>query len=66
VLAAAGREPAHLLDDLDAELAPDTLAALWKVFAGASQLIATSNRPAVWEGLETDTTTRLRAGQLEV
>jgi DNA replication and repair protein RecF len=66
VLAGAGREPAHLLDDLDAELAPDTLAALWKVFAGASQLVATSNRPAVWEGLETDTTTRLRAGELEV
>jgi DNA replication and repair protein RecF len=65
VLAAAGREPAHLLDDLDAELAPDTLAALWKIFAGATQLIATSNRPAVWEGLAVNVTTRLRSGRME-
>ena len=54
VLAAAGRVPLHLLDDLDAELAPDTLARLWTVFAGAPQLLATSNRPAVWEELAVD------------
>lgn len=65
VLTAAGREPAHLLDDLDAELAPDALAALWRVFAGARQLVATSNRPAVWQDLETDRVTRLTAGALE-
>lgn len=65
VLGTAGREPTHLLDDLDAELAPDTLAALWKTFEGASQLVATSNRPAVWEGLEVDRVARLRAGELQ-
>lgn len=65
VLRAAGREPTHLLDDLDAELAPDTLAALWKTFEGASQLVATSNRPAVWEGLEVDRVVRLRSGELQ-
>lgn len=65
VLRAAGREPTHLLDDLDAELAPDTLAALWKTFEGASQLVATSNRPAVWKGLEVDRVARLQAGELQ-
>ncbi len=56
VAAAAGRAPVHLLDDADAELAPATLAAIWRVFAGPAaagvQLLATSNRPAVWRGLE--------------
>lgn len=65
VLGAAGREPTHLLDDLDAELAPDTLARLWRVFAGASQLLATSNRPAVWEGLEVEHRWRVAGGRVE-
>lgn len=65
VLRAAGREPAHLLDDLDAELAPDTLAALWKTFGSAIQLVATSNRPAVWKELAVDRVTRLRGGELQ-
>lgn len=64
VLEAADRTPAYLLDDLDAELAPDTLAAVWRLFPGTRQLIATSNRPAVWEGLEIEHRTGLAAGEL--
>lgn len=64
VLHGAGREPLYLLDDLDAELAPDTLAALWRVFDGARQLLATSNRPAVWKDLSVDHRSRLAAGGL--
>ena len=56
VMAAAGRPPLCLLDDADAELAPPTLAAVWRVFTGAergfAQLLATTNRPAAWQGLE--------------
>lgn len=51
VVAAAGREPVYLLDDLDAELAPGTLERVWGAFSGVSQLVASSNRPGVWEGL---------------
>jgi DNA replication and repair protein RecF len=65
VLRAAGREPLYLLDDLDAELAPDTLAALWTVFGDARQLLATSNRPAVWQALPLDHGSHLRGGVLK-
>jgi DNA replication and repair protein RecF len=55
VLAAAGRPPLCLLDDADAELAAPTLGALWRVLTGAErgfgQLLATTNRPAAWQGL---------------
>lgn len=64
VLARAGREPVYLLDDLDAELAPDTLAALWRAFRGVRQLVATSNRPGVWEPLETDHRWRVEDGHI--
>lgn len=64
VLEAAERVPAYLLDDLDAELAPDTLAAVWRLFSGTGQLVATSNRPAVWEGIEIEHRSRLVAGEL--
>lgn len=63
-LAAARREPTYLLDDLDAELAPGTLSRLWTVFAGARQLLATSNRPAVWAGVEVDRRCELTGGVL--
>jgi DNA replication and repair protein RecF len=65
VLAAAGRPALHLLDDLDAELAPDTLARLWRVFAAAPQLLATSNRPAVWRELELEHRWQVRGGEVE-
>lgn len=64
VLEAADRAPAYLLDDLDAELAPETLAAIWRLFPGTQQLVATSNRPGVWDGLEAEHRSRLVAGEL--
>lgn len=65
VLRAAGREPVHLLDDLDAELAPDTLTGLWRLFDDCRQLVATSNRPAVWRDLPIDHSTQVARGRLE-
>ena len=63
-LAASGRDPVYLLDDLDAELAPGTLGRVWQVFHGSPQLLATSNRPAVWEGLEVDRRSLLVRGEV--
>ncbi len=51
---ASGRDPLYLLDDADAELDRDRLAALWKVFTPVTQLLATSSRPEVWDGLSSD------------
>lgn len=52
VLEAAGKAPLYLLDDVDAELSEDTLGAVWEVFAGARQLVASSNRRGPWAHLE--------------
>lgn len=60
----AGKTPVYLLDDLDAELAPETLAAVWRVFKGGAQVLASSNRPAVWEALAVDRCWNLREGVL--
>lgn len=65
VLTDAGAAPVLLIDDADAELAPDTLAALWGVFAPARQLIATSNRPSVWAKIGFARRSRVIAGRLE-
>lgn len=51
-LEAVGTRPVYLLDDADAELSPQTHAAVWSVFKGVEQVIATSNRPQVWLTLE--------------
>jgi DNA replication and repair protein RecF len=48
----SGAEPTFLLDDADAELDPRRLEALWRGLGGAGQLLATSNRPAVWDAVE--------------
>ena len=64
VLTLAGREPVYLLDDLDAELAAETLARLWRVFSLARQLVASSNRPAVWQGLDAEWRWTVAAGEL--
>ncbi|MDP9119804.1 MAG: DNA replication and repair protein RecF [Acidobacteriota bacterium] len=48
VIERAGRSPVYLLDDADAELAPPTLSAVWRVFDRSPQLFASSNRPQVW------------------
>ncbi|MGD2113709.1 MAG: DNA replication and repair protein RecF [Acidobacteriota bacterium] len=61
----SGKTPIYLLDDLDAELAPETLAAVWIVFGAAEQVVASSNRPAVWEGLAVDSRWNLRKGRIE-
>ena len=63
-LTAVGREPVHLLDDADAELSAATLAAVWKVFAPATQLFATSSRPQVWLTLETRRVWQVEKGRI--
>ncbi len=52
VMEEAGRPPLYMLDDMDAELAPPTVTAVWGIFRGAAQLFATSNRPQVWLTLD--------------
>lgn len=64
VVEGARRTPIYLLDDLDAELDPETLAALWPLFSRACQVLASSNRPTVWEGLQADSCWSLRTGEL--
>ncbi len=64
VIEDAGNRPVYLLDDLDAELAAESLGAVWRSLSGARQLVASSNRPAVWEGLETARRWSLEAGRL--
>ena len=51
LLAADGRNPLYLLDDVDSELDRQRLEALWRVFGESRQLLATSNRPEIWRGL---------------
>ena len=51
LLAAAGRAPLVLLDDLDAELDRDRLALAVRLFAASPQTVATSSRPEAFEGL---------------
>jgi DNA replication and repair protein RecF len=62
---AAGREPVYLLDDADTELDVHRMKALWRLFGGATQLIATSNRPQIWHDLGIDRRWRLTKGVLE-
>jgi DNA replication and repair protein RecF len=64
VMEEAGRAPLYLLDDMDAELAPATVAAVWGVFQGAAQLAATSNRPQVWLTLDVGTVWEMERGNL--
>jgi DNA replication and repair protein RecF len=64
VLETAGRRPLYLLDDVDAELAPDTLRRVWSCFGGVRQMIATSNRPEVWDGRDVDRVWTVTDGRL--
>lgn len=66
VLDTAGRSPVYLLDDVDAELAPGTLAAVWKIFQPARQLFATSNRPQVWLTLDVGRVWEVESGILRL
>ena len=65
VLEQADRRPVYLLDDLDAELAAGNLARVWGVFPATGQVLATSNRPGVWEELDTDFRWSLAGGRLQ-
>jgi len=64
VVAQAGRSPVYLLDDADAEFASPTLAAVWNVFAGADQLVASSNRPQVWLTLPVVSLWQMEGGRI--
>lgn len=64
LLEAAGKTPLYLLDDLDTELDGTRLKALWRVFGAAQQVVATSNRPKIWSGIEGLTTWDCQAGGL--
>jgi DNA replication and repair protein RecF len=66
VIESAGRQPLYLIDDADAELAVPTLQAVWKVFSGARQLLATSARPQVWLGLDVGRIWEMERGRLIV
>ena len=66
VMKEAGRPPLYLLDDMDAELAPPTVTAVWNIFRGASQLFATSNRPQVWLTLDVGTVWEMERGELRL
>ncbi len=65
---AAGRSPVYLLDDADAELAPTTHAAVWKVFERGDQrqILASSNRPQVWLTLEVGKLWEMEKGKLSL
>lgn len=66
VMEEVGRPPLYLLDDMDAELAPPTVTAVWSVFKGAGQLFATSNRPQVWLTLEVGTIWEMERGEIRL
>jgi DNA replication and repair protein RecF len=66
VMEEAGRPPLYLLDDMDAELAPPTVTAVWGIFRGAAQLFATSNRPQVWLTLDVGTLWEMERGELRL
>jgi DNA replication and repair protein RecF len=66
VMEEAGRSPLYLLDDMDAELAPPTVASVWGVFRESGQIIATSNRPQVWLTLEVGTIWEMERGEIRL
>jgi DNA replication and repair protein RecF len=65
VLEASERSPIYLLDDVDAELANNTLSSVWRAFSGARQVVASSNRPQSWLTLEVGTVWEMEKGQIK-
>lgn len=65
VLAAHDRQPVYLIDDADAELDERRLIGAWSLFAGAPQVVATSSRERVWNGVELAARWRLSGGSLQ-
>ena len=66
VMQEAERPPLYLLDDIDAELAPPAVAAVWQVFRGEGQVFATSNRPQAWLALEVATIWEMERGEIRL
>ncbi len=64
LLAASGRTPVLLLDDLDAALDSRRLGAVWSFFEPFEQLFVTSNRAAVWERFDLSSAWNLTCGKL--
>lgn len=52
VLRQVSRRPVLLLDDADSELDRRAVSRLWGVLGREEQIFVTSNRPAVWKGLD--------------
>lgn len=65
VLAESGRRATYLLDDVDTELDRERLEALWSFFGGSEQLLASSNRPWVWETITVDHRWHCEAGRIQ-
>jgi DNA replication and repair protein RecF len=65
LLEAADREALVLLDDADTELDRATLEGVWRAFEGVPQVLLSSNRPEVWEGLDGMARTRLDGGRVD-
>lgn len=66
VMSTNGVRPTYLLDDVDTELDEGRLASLWKFFGRSGQVLATSNRPAVWSNLEVPLRFRCSAGTISL
>ncbi len=66
VMEESGRPPLYLLDDMDAELAPQTVASVWGVFREAGQVVVTSNRPQVWLTLDVGTLWEMERGEIRL
>ena len=64
ILRRSGREPLLLLDDADTELDRRALDRVWRALPGSAQILASSHRPEVWEGLEVDSRWRLERGRV--
>jgi DNA replication and repair protein RecF len=64
LLAAAGRDPIYLLDDVDAELDRSRLEAAVGVFSGATQVLLSSNRTEIWRRVGGAIQWRLEEGRL--
>ena len=62
VLRDAGRDPLFLLDDADTELDAERLAGVFRAFDQDAQMILTSNRPEVFEGVVLERRWRCRSG----
>lgn len=65
VLREAGRQPLFLLDDADTELDAERLAGVFRGFGEVEQMIATSNRPHVFERVAINQRWRCTDGHLE-